>query len=330
MSSAPARLRSLLARPGCHLMPCCFDPLSARLVEASGFPVTFASGFCVAAAHGLPDTGLLSYGEMEHAMRRITGSLKAVPCIGDGDTGYGNAVNAKRTVAGYARAGLAGIMIEDQVAPKRCGHTQGKAVVDRAAATARVRAAVDAARETAGSADDAIVVMARTDAAATHGLDEALYRAQAFRDAGAARSGRDLAGTNREKVRIPARESARGLCAVRLSPGADILFVEAPRSVEELRRVCSEASGVPHMANLLQGGLTPVLSQSELAELGFKLAAYPLDLLNATIAAQRRTLEALKATGQPSPGDTLPFGELTAFVGFDEYNAEAERYSTGE
>jgi len=181
------------------------------------------------------------------------------------------------------------------MAPKRCGHTQGKAVVDRAAATARVRAAVDAARETAGSADDAIVVMARTDAAATHGLDEALYRAQAFRDA-----------------------------------GADILFVEAPRSVEELRRVCSEASGVPHMANLLQGGLTPVLSQSELAELGFKLAAYPLDLLNATIAAQRRTLEALKATGQPSPGDTLPFGELTAFVGFDEYNAEAERYSTGE
>ena len=226
-------------------------------------------------------------------------------------------------------------MIEDQVAPKRCGHTQGKAVVDRAAATARVRAAVDAARETAGSADDAIVVMARTDAAATHGLDEALYRAQAFRDAGAARSGRDPAGTQsrsgRERgVRIPARERARGLCAVRLSPGADILFVEAPRSVEELRRVCSEASGVPHMANLLQGGLTPVLSQSELAELGFKLAAYPLDLLNATIAAQRRTLEALKATGQPSPGDTLPFGELTAFVGFDEYNAEAERYSTGE
>jgi len=237
-------------------------------------------------------------------------------------------------VAGYARAGLAGIMIEDQVSPKRCGHTQGKAVVDRAAATARVRAAVDAARETAGSADDAIVVMARTDAAATHGLDEALYRAQAFRDAGAARSAEIQPGRNRDPAerggRIPARERARGLCAVRLSPGADILFVEAPRSVEELRRVCSEASGVPHMANLLQGGLTPVLSQSELAELGFKLAAYPLDLLNATIAAQRRTLEALKATGQPSPGDTLPFGELTAFVGFDEYNAEAERYSTGE
>ena len=103
MSSAPARLRSLLARPGCHLMPCCFDPLSARLVEASGFPVTFASGFSVAAAHGLPDTGLLSYGEMEHAMRRITGSLKAVPCIGDGDTGYGNAVNAKRTARAASR-----------------------------------------------------------------------------------------------------------------------------------------------------------------------------------------------------------------------------------
>ena len=162
-----------------------FSP-SAKLVEKAGFPLTFASGFSVAAVHGLPDTGLMSYGEMESAMRRITGSLQRISCIGDGDTGYGNAVNAKRTVRGYAAAGLGGIMIEDQVAPKRCGHTKDKSVVDRATAIARVRAAVDASREVAASTNSSpLVIVARTDARATHGMDEAIARAQLFRDAGA-------------------------------------------------------------------------------------------------------------------------------------------------
>ena len=198
-------------------MPCCFDALSARLVEKAGFPVTFASGFSVAAAHGLPDTGLLSYGEMEQAMRRIAGSLDSIPCIGDGDTGYGNAVNAKRTVRGYAAAGLAGIMIEDQVSPKRCGHTQGKEVVDRATAVSRVRAAVEASREAARTEDDSILIVARTDARAILGLDEALTRARLFREA-----------------------------------GADICFVEAPRSAEEMRSICEAIEG-PKMANMLAG-----------------------------------------------------------------------------
>ena len=114
-ASAPSRLRALLARPGCYQMPCCFDALSAKLVAAAGFPITFVSGFSVAAAKGLPDTGLLSYAEMEGVMRRVSTALdQQIPVIGDGDTGYGNAVNAKRTVKGYASAGLAGIMIEDQ------------------------------------------------------------------------------------------------------------------------------------------------------------------------------------------------------------------------
>jgi 2-methylisocitrate lyase-like PEP mutase family enzyme len=162
--SAPARLRALLAKPDVHLMPCCFDALSARLVERAKFPVTFASGFSVSAAHGLPDTGLMSFGEMEASMRRITGALQEIPCIGDGDTGYGNAVNTKRTVRGYAAAGLAGVMIEDQVAPKRCGHTRDKAVVDRPTALARIRAAVDASREASANEDDSILILARTDA----------------------------------------------------------------------------------------------------------------------------------------------------------------------
>ena len=279
-------------------MPCCFDALSAKLVEAKGFPITFASGFSVSAAHGLPDTGLLSYGEMEMAMRRIAGSLSSIPCIGDGDTGYGNAVNAKRTVAGYAAAGLGGIMIEDQVAPKRCGHTRDKMVVDRETAVSRVRAAVDASREAAtkngGSEEHAILVMARTDARATHGLDEALLRAQLFRDA-----------------------------------GADICFVEAPQSVDEMRMVVTEVSGIPHMANCLTGGVTPMLSQKELDQLGFKLAAYPLDLLNASIVGMRKALDGL-ATGEGTPPAdvSLPFAELQEVVGFPEYYAQEERYRT--
>ena len=277
-------------------MPCCFDPLSARLVETAGFPVTFMSGFSVAAAHGLPDTGLLSYGEMEMAARRVAGALHTIPCIGDGDTGYGNAVNAKRTVQGYTAAGLAGIMIEDQVAPKRCGHTRDKAVVDRETAVSRVRAAVDASREAAtargGTADDAIVVVARTDARATHGLDEALTRARLFREV-----------------------------------GADVLFVEAPRSVEEMRMVCSSVGGV-QMANLLQGGLTPELPPAELASIGFSLAAYPLDLINASIAGMRRTLTALHAGERPAANDSLPFEELQRVVGFPEYYDEEARYKT--
>ena len=182
-NSMAARLRALLAKPGIIQMPCCYDALSARLVAASGFPLTFVSGFSVAAAHGKPDTGLLSYGEMRYAMQNICEALREsehdIPVIGDGDTGYGNAVNAKRTVRGYAAAGLAGIMIEDQVAPKRCGHTRDKAVVDRATAIERVRAAVDASREVAQATDGAapIVIVARTDARATHGLAEAIERA---------------------------------------------------------------------------------------------------------------------------------------------------------
>ena len=150
-----ARLRTLLQTPGIKLMPCCHDALSARLVEQAGFPLTFVSGFAASAARGLPDTGLMSYAEMLEVMSGVGGALREIPCMGDGDTGYGNAVNTKRTVQGYARAGMAGIMIEDQVAPKRCGHTRDKAVIGRAEAVARVRAAVDAARE---GQDDIVIL----------------------------------------------------------------------------------------------------------------------------------------------------------------------------
>jgi len=264
-------------------MPCCFDAHSARLIERAGFELTFMSGFAVAATRtGLPDTGLISYGEMVATGRDICAAI-AIPVIGDADTGYGNALNVKRTLHGYAAAGFSCAMIEDQLAPKRCGHTRGKAVVERTEALARVRAAVDAREEGAD-----LLVMARTDARATHGLDEALWRAQAFADL-----------------------------------GADILFVEAPQSEAEMEQVC-RAVEKPSMANLVEGGDTPLLPPARLETLGFKLAAYPLTLLAAATRAMQDALAAL-AAGEP-PAGLLSFEALRELVGFDTYDAESERY----
>jgi 2-methylisocitrate lyase-like PEP mutase family enzyme len=279
-------LLRLLERPGLHRMPCCFDAHSARLIEQAGFALTFMSGFAVSAARaGLPDTGLLSYGEMRDQGRDICAAID-IPVIGDADTGYGNPMNAKRTVAGYAAAGFACVMIEDQLAPKRCGHTRGKQVVPRAEAVARVRAAADARDEGAG-----ILVMARTDARATHGLDEALWRASAFEDA-----------------------------------GADLLFVEAPRDEREMQRICA-ATTRPQMANLVEGGDTPFLSPDALESLGYRIAAYPLTLLSAATRAMQLALSSLK-NGELA-NDLVSFEALTKLVGFDLYDAEASRYAAG-
>ncbi|MBL8669391.1 MAG: isocitrate lyase/PEP mutase family protein [Alphaproteobacteria bacterium] len=180
-SSSPAeRLRALLAAPGLKVAPCCFDSLSAKLIASAGFPVTFMSGFAVSAARlGMPDTGLISFAEMLDSLRACTASAGAVPLIGDGDTGYGNALNVQRTVREYARAGAAAVMIEDQLSPKKCGHTKGKQVVDREEARIRVRAAVEAGR------DSGILVLARTDARGPHGFDEAMARMRIFAEEGA-------------------------------------------------------------------------------------------------------------------------------------------------
>ncbi len=288
ITSPAARLRNLLAQPGIRIMPCCFDALSGRMIERAGFELTFMSGFAVSAARaGLPDTGLLSYGEIIDVGQAITAAI-SLPVIGDGDTGHGNAVNVKRTVRGFARAGFACVMIEDQLAPKRCGHTRGKAVVGRSEARARIQAAVDA-REELRSEGLEILVMARTDARATHGLDEAIDRARAF-----------------EQI------------------GVDLVFVEAPRTEAEMERV-GRALATPLMANLVEDGDTPWLAPDRLAELGFKIAAYPLALLSASVRAMRDALEQLR-DGQPAER-RVSFPELREIVGFDWYDAEAGRYT---
>ena len=282
--SPSQRLRRLLAEPGIKVIPCCFDALSARLIEAAGFPCTFMSGFAVAATRlGLPDTGLISYGEMLEQGRTICATV-TLPVLGDGDTGYGNAMNVKRTVRGYAKAGFAAIMLEDQVWPKRCGHTRGKQVVSRAEAVSRIQAAVDARAEGAD-----ILILARTDARATHGLEEALARARAFAAA-----------------------------------GADLLFVEAPHSEEEMHRICTEAPGV-HLANMLENGVTPLLPPAHLQAIGYRLVAYPLTLLSSAVRAMQGALAALRRERHPAEL-VLDFDELRRLVGFDAYDAEAARY----
>lgn len=285
--TAAARLRTLLARPGLLPMPCCFDALSAKLIERAGFALTFMSGFAVSAARlGLPDTGLISYGEMRDQLRDICAGV-SIPVLADGDTGYGNAVNVKRTVRGYAAAGAACVMIEDQVWPKRCGHTRGKQVVGFGEAVQRIRAACDARDEGAD-----ILVLARTDARATHGMEEALRRIRAFDEA-----------------------------------GADILFLEGPRSREEMEAFC-RATAKPCLANMVEGGDTPLLPPAELDAVGYRIAAYPLTLLSAAVRAMQGALAGLRS-GEHPHRLLLPFAELREIVGFAAYDAESARYRDG-
>ena len=275
------RLRALLARKDIIKMPCCFDALSAKLIEQAGFDLTFLSGFGASASRlGAPDTGLMSYGEVLDQARNAMQAI-SIPMIADGDTGYGNPMNVHRTVQGFAQAGCAAVMIEDQVAPKRCGHTQGKSVVSRSESIERMHAAIDARQ----SHD--ILILARTDARRQHGLDEAIARMEAFADL-----------------------------------GADMFFVEEPYNIDEMRAICSAVDGV-HMANMLEGGQTPILPPDQLSKIGYSIAAYPLTLMSAAMKAMNSVLENL-ANGQPSDEYLLDFADLREQIGFDAYHEKAD------
>lgn len=277
------RLRSLFASKDLLVAPCCYDALSAKLIEQAGFDMTFMSGFAASASRiGMPDLGLMSYGEVADHARNIA-EATSLPFVADGDTGYGNAMNTRRTVSGLARAGAAAVMIEDQVSPKRCGHTAGKAVVDRDTAFDRIKAAVDARAETD------VMILARTDARATHGLAEAIDRAQKFHEL-----------------------------------GAEIIFVEAPQNVGEMQQICENVPGL-RMANMLEGGSTPILPQAELRDMGFNLAAYPLTLLAAVMKQLVSTLQDLRSD-TVEPTTLMSFADVRARIGFDAYHEAAEQY----
>ncbi|CAK8540534.1 unnamed protein product [Lathyrus sativus] len=283
-------LRRILDSPGVHQGPACFDALSANLVQSAGFPLCFTSGFSISASRlGLPDTGYLSYGEMIDQGRLITQSVD-IPVIGDADNGYGNAMNVKRTVKGFIAAGFAGIILEDQVSPKACGHTQGRKVVSREEAVMRIKAAVDARNESGSD----IVIVARTDSRQALSLDEALYRSRAFADA-----------------------------------GADVVFIDALASKQEMEAFCQVSPLVPKMANMLEGGgKTPILTPLELEDIGYKIVAYPLSLIGVSIRAMQDSLTAIKGGRIPPPGSMPSFEEIKDILGFNAYYEEEKRYAT--
>jgi carboxyvinyl-carboxyphosphonate phosphorylmutase len=282
-----ARLRDLLARPEPLIAPGAYDALSARLIEQAGFDAVYMTGFgSTASLIGRPDVGLLTGSEMVDNARRIVAAVD-VPVIADADTGYGNAVNVLRTVQLYEQAGVAGVQLEDQVLPKKCGHMSGKALIGADEMAGKIRAAVEARR------DPDLVIIARTDAVAVAGLDEAIGRAKAFADA-----------------------------------GADLLFVEAPTSEDDIARVAAELRDVaPLVFNWAEGGRTPPLSLARMTELGFALVIYPIGTLLAATAGIRALLETLKRDGVPSLDGLPEFGEFTDLIGLPEIQELEQRFS---
>jgi 2,3-dimethylmalate lyase len=284
-----ARLRELLAGPEPVVAPGAYDALSARLVEQAGFGVAYMTGFgTTASLIGRPDVGLLGGAEMVDNARRIVAAVD-VPVIADADTGYGNAINVVRTVQSYEQAGVAGLHLEDQVMPKKCGHMSGKAVIPADEMAGKIRAAVAARR------DPDLVLIARTDAAAVEGLDAAIDRARAYADA-----------------------------------GADLLFVEAPTSEDDIARVARELAGVaPLVFNWAEGGRTPPIPLHRIAEMGFALVLFPIGTLLAATAGIRALLAALKADGTPAaalPG-VPTFDEFTDLIGLPEIASLEQRFA---
>lgn len=270
-------LAGRLKQPGLVSAPGVFDMVSAKLADRVGFDALYMTGYGVVASYlGLPDAGLATYTDMVSRARQIVGGT-ATPLVADGDTGYGGLLNVDFTVRGYEAAGVQAIQLEDQEYPKKCGHTPGRRVIPLADAARKIRVAVEARN----SKD--FLIIARTDARTTLGLDEALRRAEAFAEA-----------------------------------GADLLFIESPETVEEMERI-GRAFDLPLVANMVEGGRTPVLSRAELERLGFKLAIFPTAGLLAAAAALRAVYGELSAKGSTKDwaGEFYAFDEFSRLMGFE-------------
>jgi 2-methylisocitrate lyase-like PEP mutase family enzyme len=281
------RLRERLARGAGLLLPGAANALAARIIAASDFEAVYITGAGIAnTALGVPDLGLVTLTELVDHVAAISDAV-ALPLIADADTGFGNALNLRRAVRLLERAGANAIQIEDQVFPKRCGHFEGKAVIAAAAMVQKIKAAVDARQ------DADLLIIARTDARAVEGLDAAIDRAAAYREA-----------------------------------GADILFVEAPQSVAELEAIPARLPG-PHLANIVFGGKTPGLPRERLAAMGFSGIVYANAALQAAVAGMSRVLRHLAATGSlAGVEDALAsFAERQNLVDYDGFAALDRRYA---
>jgi len=283
------RLRALADSGAPLVLPGVYDGLSARLAAQAGFGALVVSGYSVAASRlGLPDFGYLTQTEITDAARDLIAAVPGVPVIVDADTGYGNALSAARTARLLHGAGAAGMLLEDQQWPKRCGHMEGKSVVPRDEWLAKVRAVVDLRDEGID-----MFLIARTDARGVEGLDEAIARARAAAAA-----------------------------------GADAVFVEAPLDRGELERIGDELRHARPVANMVEGGRTPILSTAELGDLGFPLVLWGISGILAAGHALRAAYDALATTGSgPDPSALMTFGEITDAVGLPDHRRLDERYS---
>lgn len=282
------RLRELLAGPGLIVAPGAYDALSARLIAQAGFSVVYMTGFGTAASVlGQPDVGLLTMSEMVSRAAALVAVVGDLPLIADADTGYGNPINVRRTIREYERAGVAGLHIEDQVWPKKCGHMEGKQVIPMDEMVQKIRAAIDARQ------DPDFVIIARTDANAVYGLEDAIQRGQAYREA-----------------------------------GADVIFIEAPRSIEELSTIAQAFPGMPLLFNWAESGKTPALSLDEIRTLGYKLVLFPVSMLFAATRAMLGLLEVFKQgqTSAPFAERMVTFSQFTDQIGLPEIQALESRY----
>ena len=252
--NARQRLRTLVNQPRYTIVPGAYDPLTARLVQLAGFDAVYLTGGGYSRANGYPDLGLLTMSENVDFISRTVDAVD-IPVIADMDTGYGNALNVIRSVREYEKTGVAGFHLEDQVSPKKCGHYEGKQLVAKAEMVAKIRAAVDTRR------DEAMVIIARTDARAVEGFDAAIDRMNAY-----------------------------------LEAGADVGFVEAPQNVEEMAKIPSSISKAA-LVNIFEGGKTPPLPARELEAMGFRVGIYPSQTHRAAIFAAKEVLATLKRDG---------------------------------
>ncbi|MFC6169524.1 isocitrate lyase/PEP mutase family protein [Loigolactobacillus jiayinensis] len=264
------------------------DSLAAKVAQQQGFKAIFAAGYATSASNlAMPDRGIADFGIMLNKCREIVNAVD-IPVFADADTGYGDLANVQRTVRNYEAIGAAGLFLEDQTWPKRCGHMAGKSVVPQAEMVAKIKTAAAARRH------DDFLIMSRTDARAVYDLDTAIARSKAYHAA-----------------------------------GADLVFIEAPRSVAELKQIAAAFPEVPLMANMIEDGATPLLSSSELQQLGFSIVVHPTALTYAQTYADEQVLHELATQGTTSQSKAamVTFDRFNQFVGLDQVNQLEARYA---
>jgi len=282
-------LKQLILAPEILIMPGAHDSLVARIIEKAGFQAVTLGGYpATATLLGKPDVSLLSMTEMVEYTRRICGAVD-VPVFTDGDTGYGNVTNVYRTVKEMERAGVAGMFIEDQVFPKRCGHMEGKQVIPAEEMVAKIKAALDA------RTDLDFVLMARTDALAVHGIEEAIRRGNLYREA-----------------------------------GADLIFIEAPQTIEEMKRINREVDA-PTMANNVEGGKSPLLTAKKLESIGYNVVVFPIASTYCIAKAVTDLMNELKEKGTTESflDRMITFTAFNELVGLPDIRKKEEGYLKG-